>query len=97
MENTNLFIEENHNDGKGKYQSLECYIKGEFTAVQVNCKVDISIFGATEEEMLSNKLATVDKLLTDLVNYRKVLSDDKIIVTDIGVKLLRYTDDIKDE
>lgn len=91
------FREENVNDGKGKYQSLECYIKGEFTAVQVNCKVDISIFGANEQEILDNKLVTVDKLLTDLYNYRKQLTNDEIVVTSKEVKTLKYTDGIKDE
>lgn len=97
MENISLFREENHNDGKGKYQSYECYIKGEFTAVQVNCNIDISIYGANEQEILDNKLVTVDKLLTDLYNYRKQITDEEFILTNREVKTLKYTDEIKDE
>ena len=74
MENISLFREENHNDGKGKYQSYECYIKGEFTAVQVNCNIDISIYGANEQEILENKLVTVDKHMYDLVAYKNKLN-----------------------
>jgi len=80
MENISLFREENHNDGKGKYQSYECYIKGEFTAVQVNCNIDISIYGANEQEILDNKLVTVDKLLYDLVAYKNKLTKDKLLL-----------------
>lgn len=68
-----MFIEENKDDGKGKYQSHECYITGEFTATQVNCRIDISIFGANEQEILENKLITIDKLLQDLLFYKQDL------------------------
>ena len=97
MENINLFIEENHDDGKGKYQSHECYIKGEFTSVQVNCKVDISIFGANKQEILDNKLAAVDKLLTDLINYRSELVGKPCVATNNEIRTLLYTDEIREE
>ncbi len=94
MENTNLFREENKDDGKGKYQSHECYIKVEFTSVQVNCNIDISIYGASEEEILENKLVTIDKLLTDLVRYRNELSECNCTVTNKGVLPIKYLSNI---
>jgi len=77
MASLNLFIEDNNDDGKGNRQSLECFIKGSFDSLNINCDIEISIFAKDKDEMLQNKLSVIEKLTTDLEIYKKVLLENE--------------------
>ena len=62
--------EEAYNDGLGKSQSFECHQTIALTDSNINVDINISVYGANVDELIDNKLKSLDSILAEVTKVR---------------------------
>lgn len=58
------------NDGLGKSQSFESHEIISLTSVNVNVDISVDVYGANVNELIDNKLKSLDSMLTEITKVR---------------------------